>query len=72
MWELSLPPMILKIYSPEFEVTTILEQVKQWAVMGHEVFSSILEKLCLLDTDNGTFFYKFHILSLFLFDLYSR
>ncbi|XP_065212151.1 putative 1-phosphatidylinositol 3-phosphate 5-kinase isoform X2 [Planococcus citri] len=52
LWELSLPPKILKIHPTRVPIPVVMEQVKEWAVMGHELFSSILEKLCLLDYDD--------------------
>jgi len=48
MWEIRLPSLKLKIvpikvnnYRPD-----ILEEVKQWALMGHEIFSAIMTKIC--------------------------
>lgn len=50
-WEVSLPPLILTIESTKLHISPVVDEIKKWAVMGHEVFSSILEKLCLFDAD---------------------
>lgn len=53
-WEVSLPPLILTIESTKLHISPVVDEIKKWAVMGHEVFSSILEKLCLFDADINT------------------
>lgn len=57
LWELSLPPKILKIQPSRVPISVVMEQVKEWAVMGHEIFSSILEKLYLLDYEDSELIY---------------
>lgn len=55
MWEIKLPSLKLKIvpikvnqYRP-----VILEEVKQWALMGHEIFNSITTKICSLSMETN-------------------
>jgi len=56
MWEIRLPSLKLKIvpiklnqYRPD-----ILEEVKQWALMGHEIFNAVMNKICSLSMEaNG-------------------
>lgn len=61
-WEIRLPTLKLKIvplklnqYCPD-----ILEEVKQWALMGHDIFNSVMTKICSLAMEtNGKI--KYHI-----------
>lgn len=53
MWEIRLPSLKLKIvpikvsqYRPD-----ILEEVKQWALMGHEIFNAVMNKICSLSIE---------------------
>lgn len=55
MWEIRLPSLKLKImpikvsqYRPD-----ILEEVKQWALMGHEIFNAIMTKIGSLSMENN-------------------
>jgi hypothetical protein len=60
MWEIRLPSLKLKIvpikvsqYRPD-----ILEEVKQWALMGHEIFNAVMNKICSLSMEaNGKIIY---------------
>ncbi|XP_075225146.1 1-phosphatidylinositol 3-phosphate 5-kinase fab1 isoform X2 [Lycorma delicatula] len=46
VWEVSLPPSVLLTQSEPYLQAPILEEMKKWALTGHEIFSSILSKLC--------------------------
>lgn len=55
MWEIRLPSLKLKImsikvnqYRPE-----TLEEVKQWALIGHEIFNAISTKICSLSMETN-------------------
>ncbi|XP_025408093.1 putative 1-phosphatidylinositol 3-phosphate 5-kinase isoform X2 [Sipha flava] len=58
MWEIRLPSLKLKImyikvnqYRPD-----TLEEVKQWTLMGHEIFNAISTKICSLSTETNANF----------------
>ncbi|XP_065348560.1 1-phosphatidylinositol 3-phosphate 5-kinase isoform X2 [Cloeon dipterum] len=48
MWHISLPPAVIQIpYKASEEIQSVaIEEVKQLALKGYEVFSSVIEKLC--------------------------
>jgi len=55
MWEIKLPSLKLKVvpmkvshYRPD-----ILEEVKQWALMGHEIFNAVMAKICSLTMETN-------------------
>lgn len=55
MWEIRLPSLKLKIVSIKVNQyrPDILEEVKQWALMGHEIFNAVMTKICSLSMENN-------------------
>lgn len=60
MWEIRLPSLKLKIMSikvSQYRPDT-LEEVKQWTLMGHDIFNAISTKICSLSMEtNGSIKY---------------
>ncbi|CAH0389172.1 unnamed protein product [Bemisia tabaci] len=52
IWEISLPPPILTILPSPHQQEAVLDEMKKWACMGHEVFSNVLEKLHAMGISN--------------------
>lgn len=55
MWEIRLPSLKLKIVSIKVSQyrPDILEEVKQWALMGHEIFNAVMTKICSLSIETN-------------------
>lgn len=67
LWEISLPPSILEIQPIPIQVSLFLDELKKWAVTGHEIFSNILEKLCSYETESSEYYqYRRKIIFSFL------
>ncbi|XP_050432860.1 putative 1-phosphatidylinositol 3-phosphate 5-kinase isoform X2 [Adelges cooleyi] len=58
LWEIKLPSLKLKIVSMKVSSyrPDVLEEVKQWALMGHEVFNAVMTKICSLSSENSANF----------------
>lgn len=41
-------PIKVSQYRPD-----LLEEVKQWALMGHEIFNAVMTKICSLSMENS-------------------
>jgi hypothetical protein len=52
-WQMSLPPTVIQIpfKASEDIHSCVIEEVKQLALKGYEVFSSVVEKLCDIGID---------------------
>lgn len=55
MWEIRLPSFKMKIVSIKVSQyrPDILEEVKQWALMGHEIFNAVMTKICSLSLETN-------------------
>ncbi|XP_039284821.1 putative 1-phosphatidylinositol 3-phosphate 5-kinase [Nilaparvata lugens] len=53
VWEISLPPSLLLTQSEPYHQNYVLDEMKKWAVAGHEVFSGILNRLCNMGQNGG-------------------
>ncbi|VVC36576.1 Hypothetical protein CINCED_3A016117 [Cinara cedri] len=58
IWEIRLPSLKLKIVPLKVNqyCSDILEEVKQWALMGHEIFNTVMTKICSLANESNVNF----------------
>lgn len=52
LWEISLPPSLIKInYNTSSLQSDLIDEIKTLALKGHEIFSTISEKLSTIPSD---------------------
>ncbi|KAK7868872.1 hypothetical protein R5R35_014195 [Gryllus longicercus] len=50
-WEVALPPPVVTLGAAPQQRAAVIEELKQLALRGYELFSSVLERLCALSAD---------------------
>lgn len=52
LWEISLPPSIINIiYNPTDQQDKLIDEIKTLALKGHEIYSTVGEKLTMVPSD---------------------
>lgn len=51
LWEISLPPPMIHISYDSVQQVNVIEEIKKLALKGYDVYSNILERLCMISSD---------------------
>uniref|UniRef100_A0A023F0I5 1-phosphatidylinositol-3-phosphate 5-kinase n=1 Tax=Triatoma infestans TaxID=30076 RepID=A0A023F0I5_TRIIF len=54
IWEISLPPLVLKTERDTYNENVKIEEMKTWSLMGAQVFSAIANKIATLNIGEAT------------------